>query len=60
MMDTRRDALASRLPLFAGIVAAGLAARGAGLDTENVAIAFAVVAVGVFLGVALGKVVRRR
>ncbi len=59
-MDTKRDSLASRLPLFAGIVAAGLAARGAGLDTENLMIAFAVVAVGVFLGVALGKFVRRR
>jgi len=59
-METRRDTLVERLPLFAGIVAAGLAARGAGLDTENVAIAFAVVAVGVFLGVALGKLLRRR
>lgn len=59
-MEARRQALASRLPLFVGIVVAGLAAQGAGLDTQNVVIAFAVVAVGVFLGVGLGKVVLRR
>ncbi len=60
MMEARSRDLASRLPLFAGIVAAGLVAQGVGLDTDNVVIAFAVVAVGVFLGVGLGKVRLRR
>ena len=60
VMDARSRDLASRPPLFAGIVAAGLLAQGVGLETDNVAIAFAVVAVGVFLGVGLGKVRLRR
>lgn len=59
-MERRRDALVSRLPLLTGIVAAGLGAQAAGLDTENVAIAFAVMAVGVFLGVGLRKAALRR
>ncbi len=60
VMDARSRDLASRLPLFAGMVAAGLVAQGLGLDTDNLAIAFAVVAVGVFVGVGLGKVRLRR
>ena len=54
-----RDSPLSCLALLAGIVAAGLAAQAIGLDTDNLAIAFAVVALGVFLGVGLGKALTR-
>lgn len=59
MIEERGKALAARLPLFAGIVSAGLAAQAIGLETQNVVVAFAVVAVGVFFGVGLGKALSR-
>lgn len=59
-MGKKGRALTSSLALLAGIVAAGLMAQGAGLDTQNVPVAFAVVAVGVLLGVGLGKILLRR
>lgn len=60
MIEAKKEAIVSRLPVFTGIVGAGLAAQAAGLDTQNVAIAFAVVAIGVFLGVGLGKALSQR
>ena len=58
-MTGRTASLASDAALLVGIVAAGFAAQAIGLETQKVAIGFAVVGVGVFLGVGLRKALRR-
>ena len=45
--------------LLLGIAAVGLASQAAGLETGHLLIALAVVCAGVFVGVGLGKVLRR-
>lgn len=57
--DRRRE-LISCLTLLVGIVAAGLTAQAVGLDTKSLPIALAAVAVGVFLGVGLRKLLTGR
>lgn len=59
-MTDRHGGWVSCLALLVGLVIAGLGAQAAGLDTQRLVIAVPVVGVGVFLGVALGKVGPRR